>query len=270
MAEKKGGFWLQNIRKRSIPSKPLVSVVMPVFNNEHTLACAIESVLGQTYNNIEFIIIDGGSTDGTLDVIRKHEDQIDYWQSEPDQGIADAMNKGCQKAQGDWIHILNSDDFYASKDSIAQAVRAMGEPAGAFYYFTLHFQEKNGKIREQKYRFSRLNYWKLYYSAYIAHPTLLVSKKQYEAVNYYDPTFKICGDHDLILKLCKKFKARFVDIPLTVMRAGGVSEQNMAKTFREFKEATVQNGFPAFLAEIIFWFKLGKYKLKTLMKRKNP
>ena len=262
MNTQKGGLWLKNIYKDSLPNNPLVTVVMPVFNNEDTLGCAIESVLSQTYNNIEFIIIDGGSTDKTLEVIRKYEDRIDYWQSEPDKGIADAMNRGVKAAHGDWIHILNSDDYYASSDCIARVVKAMGGPKDTFYYFTLHFLEKSGKIRQQKYPFKWLNRWKLYYSAYIAHPTLFVSKQQYQAVNYYDDTYKICGDHDLILKLCKVFKGCFVDIPVTIMRAGGVSEMNMAKTFGEFKIATIKAGLPSWLAEIIFKFKLWKHNLR--------
>ncbi|NCT42717.1 MAG: glycosyltransferase [Microcystis aeruginosa G11-09] len=90
---------------------PLVTIITVVFNGEKHLEQAIQSVISQSYNNVEYIIIDGGSTDSTIDIIRKYDDQIDYWLSEPDEGIYDAMNKGWKLSQGDYIYYLGSDDI---------------------------------------------------------------------------------------------------------------------------------------------------------------
>ena len=104
---------------------PLVSVVTVSFNSAKTIRRTIESVLGQTYQRIEYILIDGGSTDGTISVISAYADKVNFFISEPDQGIYDAMNKGVCAATGDWIHILNSDDYYASPEVIELAVRVL-------------------------------------------------------------------------------------------------------------------------------------------------
>ena len=91
-----------------------MSIITVVYNNVLTLERNIQSVLNQTYGNVEHIIIDGGSTDGTLDILRRYDDTVDYWVSEPDKGIFGAMNKGVRAATGEWVNFLNSDDFYAS------------------------------------------------------------------------------------------------------------------------------------------------------------
>ncbi len=108
-----GGLRRQGYFKRSFPGSPLVSIIVVVFNGERTLDRAIRSVYSQTYDNVELIVIDGGSTDETLAVIRHHENSLDYWVSEGDLGVYDAMNKGLLTAAGDWIYFLGCDDILA-------------------------------------------------------------------------------------------------------------------------------------------------------------
>jgi glycosyltransferase involved in cell wall biosynthesis len=111
-----GGLRTGGVRKKSAPEKPLISVITVVRDGEMCIEKTILSVLNQDYDNIEFIIIDGGSKDRTLDIIRMHEGFLDYWISGPDRGIYDAMNKGASLASGDWIIFLNADDVFYGKN----------------------------------------------------------------------------------------------------------------------------------------------------------
>jgi len=109
--------------KSSEPGNPLISIITVVYNGEQYLEQTINSVINQTYKNIEYIIIDGASTDGTLDIVRKYEDRIAYWLSEPDKNLYDAMNKGSRIASGDYLLYINSDDYLYSCDSVKNMLR---------------------------------------------------------------------------------------------------------------------------------------------------
>jgi glycosyltransferase involved in cell wall biosynthesis len=111
-----GGLRTKNIIKQSQENVPLITVVTVVYNGGDTLEETILSVINQTYKNIEYIIVDGASTDNTIDIIKKHEDKIDYWISEPDEGIFYAMNKGIDLATGGWINFMNSGDTFFSRE----------------------------------------------------------------------------------------------------------------------------------------------------------
>src|SRR5688572_17840000 len=116
--EKKGGLRFRGISKKNTPLSPLVSVITVSFNAASTIQRTIDSVLALTYPNIEYIIIDGGSTDDTLNLIKQYESQIDYWLSESDNGIYDGMNKGIGAATGEWINFMNCGDRFASAHSL--------------------------------------------------------------------------------------------------------------------------------------------------------
>jgi len=119
-----GGLRTKGFFKTSTPDKPLITIITVVFNGETHLEETIQSVINQTYDNVECIIIDGGSTDTTLDIITKYEDQIDYWISEKDNDIYDAMNKGLMLAMGDIVGIINADDWY-ERESIEKSIIAL-------------------------------------------------------------------------------------------------------------------------------------------------
>lgn len=113
-----GGLITKNISKRSYKNKPLISVITVVYNDVKHIEETIESVINQTYDNLEYIVIDGGSTDGTVDIIRKYNQKIDYWISEPDRSLFDAMNKGIKLSKGGIVNMMNCGDFYYNKNII--------------------------------------------------------------------------------------------------------------------------------------------------------
>ena len=255
-----GGYRGKETQKYWTSDKPLFSVVTVVFNGEKTVEDTIRSVIGQKYDSVEYIIIDGGSTDGTLDIIRKYEDKIAYWISEPDRGIYDAMNKGVAQASGKWIHMLNADDYYVSDDVLGEIAPVLSDEKH-FYYFTLLFNAE-GKITKQKFHFNKLNFLKLFYSAYIPQPTMFVSKSQFNAVGAFDLNFKIASDHDMILRLCRRFPPFFFDIDCTMMRSGGYSEKNILRGFAEFRDIVIKQGLPPSVANLLYRFKVWKFQHK--------
>ena len=238
-----------NTLPRMMP-RPLISVITVSFNSGKTIRRTIESVTNQTYDRIEFIMIDGGSTDDTLSIIDEYLDAVSLLVIEPDQGIYDAMNKGIQAANGDWIHLLNSDDYYASPDALESAVRVL-DPM-CTNYFSM-WRESTGHDRIlQTWKFSR---WRLFISAFLPHPALIVSRAQYDAVGLYDVNFRIAADHDMILRLTKRWAGRGHDFPLTVMQQGGASEANKLLSLREFERLSRHHGLSSLIARLVFVLK---------------
>ena len=236
-----------------------ISIVTVTYNSVKTLERTIQSIISQTFYDYEYIIIDGGSTDGTIDIIKKYEKHISFWVSEPDEGIYDAMNKGINHASGKWIHLLNSDDYYYD-NSVLEKVSNCLENEDNFYYFTM-LQKHDG--RENIYRWNS-NLYKLWYSAYLPHPTMFVSKKAYNLIGLYDTQFKIAADHDFTLRLIKnKILPKYQDIMCTVMTLGGFSSINANATFNDFRKVTVYNGMNWIISYLIYLFKIIKYKIKN-------
>jgi glycosyltransferase involved in cell wall biosynthesis len=138
-----GGLRTNGYFKRSQPDKPLITVITIVFNGENHLEETIQSVIKQSYDNLEYIIIDGGSTDGTVDIIRRHEWQIDYWLSEPDAGIFDAMNKGLRLTSSCWLNFMNCGDMFINADSIDNCIKYLTDNDLILYSDTVFYKLMN-------------------------------------------------------------------------------------------------------------------------------
>lgn len=139
-----------------------ISVITVCFNAESTIEETILSVVNQSYTNIEYIIIDGGSTDGTLDVIKRYEKYIDFFVSEPDKGIYDAMNKGVLAATGDWINILNSGDVYADNNSLSNAISIESSEIDIIYGNSIERDSKNSTIKHASEDVTLLEMYPIY------------------------------------------------------------------------------------------------------------
>lgn len=212
-----------------------VSIITVVYNNQDTIKDAIESVLNQTYKNIEYIIIDGASTDRTVEIIKSYEDKIDKFISESDKGIYDAMNKGIKLATGDIIGILNSDDFYASNDIIEKAVREFQEKKVDSVYGDLVYTDAKNTNKVIRYWKSKSYKRGLFQKGWHpAHPTFFVKKEVYDKYGLFNFDFKIAADYELMLRFLEKYQISSSYIPeiFVKMRLGGESNQSIKNVIK--------------------------------------
>ncbi len=209
---------------------PLFSIITICKNSEKTIHHTIESVLNQTFTDYEYIIIDGKSTDGTLDIIKKYEPEFNgklKWISEEDDGIYYAMNKGIKMASGDIVGIINSDDWY-ERNTLEIILKEYKKNKNSIFYGLL----KVWKNEKEKYIYS--NYYKNLPQVMIQHPTMFVPKKIYKKYGLYDIFYKVAADYDFCLRLFYN-NIKFIQIEKLIanFRLGGFSLKNTRKTDKE-------------------------------------
>lgn len=245
-------------RKRPEGAPVEFSVVTAVYNNAEGIRRLIANIAEQTFENLEHVIVDGGSTDGTIEVLQELDEQIDCWISESDEGIYDAMNKGIGLARGNWIHLLNSDDEYASPNAVASAVEQL-DPA-AFNYCAIELVRLDEKRERLFFLYRR---WKLFVSAYLPHPGCIVSAEQYKKFGLYDTKYKIAADHELILRYTDVLPPHALDVTLTRMFQGGASSMAAQTACEEFRAITTLYGCPSILARVLKFLRLRRSKVKS-------
>jgi glycosyltransferase involved in cell wall biosynthesis len=195
----------------------LVSIITIVYNSDKTLENTIKSVLQQTYPNIEYVLIDGASTDDSLSIIKKYEKSL-KWISEPDKGISDAFNKGIRMCTGDLIGIINADDWYQN-DAVETIVKHFNEQYD-IYCGNINLIDNSDNIFKLKK--SKVGYLNL--GMHIMHPSVFVTKRVYEKAGLFDIKYKIAMDYDMLLRIKKSgFKFKYIDHPIANMRLTGAS-----------------------------------------------
>ena len=212
-----------------------ISIITVVFNGEKFIEKTIKSVLSQTYQNIEYIIIDGGSTDGTVDIIKKYGSKIDLWKSEKDNGIYDAMNKGISLATGEVISLINSDDYYYRNKTIETIMSIFNNDKVDICYGDCIQVSRNDETKVIRYWKSKdLTYKNYHYGWYPPHPSFFVTKKMYEKYGTFDTNIKIASDVDLMLRFLNIKSTNDIYSPniLVSVRAGGLSNKNFTNTMK--------------------------------------
>jgi len=207
-----------------------VSIITVVWNNKETIKDAIDSVLDQTYKDIEYIIIDGASTDGTVDIVKSYGDKITKFISEPDKGLYDAMNKGIALATGDIVGILNSDDMYASSDIIEKIVYEFENKNIDSLYGDLVYVSENDTSKVVRYWKSKEYKKGLFQKGWHpAHPTFFVKKEIYNRYGVFNINFKIAADYELMLRFLEKYQitSSYINEIFVKMRLGGASNQSI-------------------------------------------
>lgn len=216
-----------------------ISIITAAYNNQATITDAINSVLTQQDVDLELIVIDGGSTDGTLDILRKYSKSLTIFVSEPDQGIYDALNKGINLAQGDIIGFLHSDDLLANDQVLNRIASAFADPTvDAVYGDLLYVTQQNTDKVVRYWRSGDFTPKKLKKGWMPPHPTFYVRSKIYKQFGTFDLSYKIAADYDCILRFLGRGAIRCHYIPeiLIKMRVGGVSNRSLKNIIQKSLE----------------------------------
>lgn len=254
----KGGLRTKGYFKKSFDDKPLISIITVVYTGEQFLEETILSVINQSYDNLEYIVIDGGSSDGTIDIIKKHEDKIDYWVSEKDDGIYDAMNKGIQLCNGDIIGIVNADD-YIYLDSLEKVAQVFNDQDLMFSYGQVDLVNEKGVIFDTAVSIGKESFkYQIFKHMPYLHPTMFIRSDVYKKLGLYDTEYKLSSDYDFTLKLASSgLKNIRFNFSTGVFRLGGQS--GGTKSYLENHKLLIRNKvnpFIVYLNTIILFSKL--------------
>ncbi len=214
---------------------PKISIVTVSFNSEETIEETIRSVVDQDYPNLEYVIVDGKSTDGTMDIVNKYKDKISTIVSEKDDGIFDAFNKGVKLCTGDYIGIINSDDFFVDNKVISDIAKALETSGADSAYADLVYVKwkdtnkitryfKGGRYKKSNFRWGWMP----------PHPTFFVKREAYEKFGMFDIEKKISNDYELVLRFLYKHKLSTVYLPRVIikMREGGNSSNGLNTRYK--------------------------------------
>ena len=219
-----------------------ISLITVTFNSAASLRYTIQSVLSQSYPNIEYIIIDGASKDDTVSIIKEYEPKF-YgrmrWISEPDKGLYDAMNKGIRMATGDIVGIINSDDFYNRTVVMVKVVNVFQDEAVQTVYGDVRFVNSDNLDKTVRYYSSKNFFPKLFrYGFMPAHPTFFTYRRYFEEFGYYKTDYKIAADYELLIRFLytHKLKSKYLPLDFMKMRTGGTSTASIKSNILLNKE----------------------------------
>ena len=216
-----------------------ISIITAVYNRESTIERCVLSVLNQKYQNIEYIIVDGLSTDGTLDVLRKFDGQITKLVSEKDLGIYDALNKGLSMATGDVIGFLHSDDYYANDSVVDTIAGALDSNDCDLIYADLDFFHQNTPEKSMRfYSSSFFKPWMMRFALQPAHPTVYARKALYDRVGNFNLAYKISADFDWLVRsfVLANCKSKYLKFTFVKMQMGGASTGGIKAVIRHNAE----------------------------------
>lgn len=250
----------------------MISIITATFNSAKTLKDTIQSVLRQTNKDFEYLIIDGGSTDETIDIVKSYESEFSgrlKWVSEKDQGIYDAMNKGIKMASGDVVGILNSDDYFTSDDILQTVADAFKCQEIDAIYADIHFIRDGNPQKCIRYYSSRMfrPFW-LRFGFMPAHPSFYCKREVFEKAGLYSLDYKIGADYEMMVRLFKKYRimSQYINKDFVTMRTGGASNNNVRSRITLINEdvkACKENGVytNSLFVMLKFMYKIFEFRL---------
>ena len=220
---------------------PLISVVTVCFNSELTIEKTIRSVLSQSFRELQYVIVDGQSSDRTIEIIRKYaaQDPRVQWVSEKDRGIYDAMNKGTKLSRGQFIHYLNSDDCLIDSEVYLQVAASLKDPK-TLYYGQIKYLHSDGKTSLLGYPF--LKHDIKYELKGIHQPATFFPRQQFEKIGFFEIQYRYAADYDLLRRFYKSGPSQFIPLQVTEMADDGASKNNFEKALAENTEIAKKFG----------------------------
>jgi glycosyltransferase involved in cell wall biosynthesis len=250
------------LHARPMPRDGLATVVTVTFNSRDTIDRTIDSVVAQTYGAVEYIIVDGNSTDGTLDRLRARSADIDVWISEPDDGISDAFNKGIAMASGEYVAIVNSDDWL-EPEHLSSAIEALSSTAADFVFGDIFFYRTDGKTSYRLIGEERYSRRMAHSMPHINHPTVVCRRAVYEEHGLYSTGLAVAMDYEWLLR---GFRAgvRGVYAPrlLGHVSLDGVSDRRYLHGYREVRDVSIRYGYPVLLAWLRYLVRCSRTRIR--------
>lgn len=254
-----GGKRIRNANEQALATAPLVSIMTVVFNEKDTVEQTIQSVLHQTCDEVEYIIVDGGSRDGTLEVVNRYSQWIDYWCSEQDKGVYDALNHGVSLARGELIGAIHANDLYLPDTVETVVAHARKHPADEFYYGNLIYVTEDRSWKRGKEISHR---WQMVMFGDFFHPTCFLRSSVYQRFGAFDLAYPIAADYDFGIRLWNAgVKFSYINASLAYFRLGGISSELYNNQW-ERHLVRVGNGTNTLVSVAILFLVFSNYYLK--------
>jgi|AMFO01.1.fsa_nt_gi glycosyltransferase involved in cell wall biosynthesis len=237
---------------------PLISVITVCYQAEAYLEQCMQSVLSQEFNDFEYIVIDGGSTDRSPDIIKGYAEKLAYWHSRPDRGLSHAFNIGMEKSRGKWIAFLNADDYYSGPRVLADAAEILVHADDAdIVHGTIKYIAREDAASEVSEEVGKPWRWEDFRrSSTIPHPASFFSRHLYEEVGKFDETFRNALDYEFFLRKGSALRVTFIPRLFAYMRMGGMSTLDAKRSLRESRDAQVKNRAQGVMGAYAWWFYL--------------
>jgi glycosyltransferase involved in cell wall biosynthesis len=241
-----------------------VSIITVVLNNKDTIEAAIKSVLGQTYQDIEYIVIDGNSTDGTKGIVNKYKDQINKFISEKDKGLYDALNKGIKNSTGDIIAILHSDDLFYDNYVVSDMVSKISASNAEICFSDMVIVSASSGRVLRYYMASYFNRWMFRMGWMPPHPTCFIKKSLFNEFGYYSLKYKIASDFDFLVRVFygREIKWDYLNRVTVKMRQGGISNSGLVSKKRIASE--INQVLHANRVWSYSFFQIGRYFIRAI------
>ncbi len=244
---------------------PLISVITVCYQGGEYLEQCIQSVISQDFTNFEYIIIDGGSSDGSVEIIQRYQDQLAYWHSRQDRGLSHAFNQGLEQSRGQWIAFLNSDDIYASPTVLSTSANTLRQ---AKNIDVIHGQIQHIKREKAPVPLSSKIgspwYWSQFrrYSS-IPHPAAFLHRNLIDQVGGFDEDFRNALDYELFLRKGAELRVTYFPELIAQMRMGGISTLEVKRSLRESRDAQIKNNANSFAMAYFWW---AYFRLRVIAK----